>query len=129
MDYNRMSKPRLHGTPAKSWQKLKDRARGFRKQSTPAEETLWQRLRGSALGEKFRRQHAVDSYIVDFVCLERCLIVEVDGGIHDELQPRDQQRDAHLIARGYRVMRIKNEDVLRGMDQVLDRILAALREA
>ncbi|MDO7875048.1 endonuclease domain-containing protein [Hymenobacter sp. ASUV-10] len=65
------------------WKNLKGFARENRKNPTPAEQLLWQELRGHKLGFQFRRQHAIAEYIVDFVCLRTWLIVEVDGEVHD----------------------------------------------
>jgi very-short-patch-repair endonuclease len=79
---------------------------------------LWTRLRGRQLGGfKFVRQEPVDRYYVDFVCRERRLIVELDGGQHSD-RSNDRQRDSNLCARGYRVMRIWNNDVIENLDGV-----------
>src|SRR4029079_12060922 len=76
-----------------------------RKQSTPAEEKLWDLIRNKKLGVKFRRQHPIDNYIADFVCLEKRLIVELDGEQHKELQPYDIERTSILRELGYEVLR------------------------
>ncbi len=76
----------MYTTDAKRWKtSLKAYAQHNRKNPTPAENHLWQELRGNKLGAPFRRQHAIESFIVDFVCLAAWLIVEVDGSIHDEI--------------------------------------------
>lgn len=106
-----------------------ERARAFRRNSTRAELNLWNKLRARALeGHKFVRQQSIGPYYVDFVCRERRLIVEVDGGQHSESK-RDAARDAWLGARGYRVLRFWNNDVLQNADGVLQTILTALEEA
>jgi len=88
---------------------------------------LWFALRDRRLGGfKFVRQEAIHSYVVDFVCRERKLIVEVDGGQHAE-NSRDRVRDARLTADGYHVLRFWNSDVLSNMNGVLTVILAKLQ--
>jgi very-short-patch-repair endonuclease len=80
---------------------------------------LWQRLRGSATGAKFRRQHPVGRYVADFYCRDAALIVEVDGQIHNGAQSeRDEVRDRFLRENGYRVLRVSASDVLRDPDAV-----------
>jgi very-short-patch-repair endonuclease len=91
---------------------LKTRARQMRREPTDAERRLWRYLRGGRLGGfKFRRQETLGPHIVDFVCLERRLIVEVDGGQHAE-NARDATRDAWLQGRGFEVVRFWNSEVL-----------------
>ena len=88
------------------------RARELRVSSTEAERRLWQKLRNRQLaGVKFRRQRPIGRYIVDFVCVESRLIVELDGGQHAE-SARDSLRDAELAAAGYRVLRIWNSEMM-----------------
>ncbi|SFQ53691.1 endonuclease domain-containing protein [Hymenobacter arizonensis] len=107
---------------------LKERARGMRRQPTEGEEALWQALRGGQAGAKFRRQHSIDRYIVDFVAISAKLVVEVDGGIHDipEQQDYDQGRSAMLAELGYRIVRFSNEQVLASLPEVVDAIKASL---
>ena len=89
---------------------------------------LWLALRDRRLGGyKFVRQEAIDSYIVDFVCRERRLIIEVDGGQHAESE-RDKIRDAALVAAGYLVLRLWNSDVLGNRSGVLETIVTALND-
>ena len=104
------------------------RARQLRKLPTDVENRLWYHLRRRQLGgHRFRRQHPIGTYIVDFVCLERHLVVEVDGSQHAEHQrDHDEVRDAWLSRRGYRVLRFWNVDVLQNTESVLDSILDAL---
>jgi very-short-patch-repair endonuclease len=102
------------------------RARTLRARMTDAERALWAKLRMRQLGgHKFRRQVPFDRYILDFVCLERRLVVEVDGGQHAD-SASDEIRTAHLESEGFRVVRFWNAEVLREMDLVLNRILSAL---
>jgi len=108
----------------------RDRARRLRRDQTEAEDCLWQWLRGSRLeGWKWRRQVPVGPFIVDFLCLEAALVVEVDGGVHAERAQRDARRDAHLRARGLTVLRFWNREVLADIDRVLRTILNECRES
>ncbi len=102
--------------------------RRLRRQDTDAERTLWFALRDRRLGGfKFVRQEAIGSYVVDFVCREKKLIIEADGGQHaDNLD--DNRRDKQLIADGYQVLRFWNTDILGNNEGVLMAILAALQE-
>lgn len=102
-------------------------ARGLRKESTDAERKLWALLRNRALvGCKFRRQFPIDPYVADFVCVEKRLIVELDGGQHVEDAERDEKRTAFLKSRGYTVLRFWNDDVLLRTDDVLAEVLRSL---
>jgi very-short-patch-repair endonuclease len=102
--------------------------RRLRQQVTVAETKLWFALRDRRLGGfKFVRQEAIGFYIVDFVCREKKLIVEVDGGQHAE-NLRDHVRDRALTAEGYHVLRFWNSDVLKNRDGVLTTIVAKLEE-
>lgn len=100
-------------------------AKGLRKRSTDVEQLLWSRLRaGRFEGMKFRRQHPIGQYIADFVCLERKLIIELDGGQHalpDEIL-KDRQRDAWLEKEGYTVVRFWDTEVLTNTSGVLEAI-------
>ncbi|MBA4210968.1 MAG: hypothetical protein C0454_15700 [Parvibaculum sp.] len=102
----------------------------LRRNMTDAERRLWSRLRNGALGYEFRRQHRLGPYIVDFVCLERRLIVEADGGQHNlETEiVRDERRTAWLESRAYRVLRFWNNEILLRTDDVVNTIWHALRE-
>ena len=100
----------------------------MRADSTKAENVLWQALRNKQLeGLKFKRQVPLDGYILDFVCFDARLIVEVDGGQHAESQS-DEIRDRYLTSEGFRVLRFWNNDVLRNTSGVLEVILGALAE-
>jgi very-short-patch-repair endonuclease len=103
------------------------RARRLRRQSTDAELKLWNHLRARSLdGSKFVRQQPIGPYYVDFVCRERRLVVEVDGGQHAS-DKRDIVRNRFLVDRGYRVLRFCNNDVLGNIDGVLETIASALQ--
>ena len=104
------------------------RARKLRNQSTDAERLLWQYLRRRQLnGFRFRRQVSVAGYIADFVCIEAMLIVELDGGQHQEQVKYDARRDARLITDGYRVLRFWNNQVFEETTAVLETILDELQ--
>jgi very-short-patch-repair endonuclease len=103
------------------------RARSLRKAMTDAERLLWQHLRSRQLaGWKFRRQHAVGPFIVDFVCIAKKLIVEVDGGQHASDVERDAKRSRYLSEEGYRILRFWNNDVLKELDGILEVIAREL---
>ena len=104
-------------------------ARKLRQGQTDAEKALWGRLKNNQLeGVKFRRQQPLGSYIVDFVSFERKIIIEVDGGQHNEreVEKRDEERTTWLKGRGYQVLRLWNNDVLTNMEGVLEKIEEAL---
>lgn len=104
----------------------RDFARRLRRDMTDAERILWRRLRSRELiGWKFRRQHPIGRYIVDFICLEAGLVVELDGGQHAESHA-DAVRTEFLEDAGYRVLRFWNNDVLTQTDAVLAVVLDAL---
>jgi very-short-patch-repair endonuclease len=101
----------------------------MRKNPTPAENKLWQHLRGKQLlGYKFRRQHAIERFIVDFYCHDARLVVEVDGPIHQYTTEEDAIRQKFLESLGFRVLRFTNEQVLTNIDGVLNMIAEALRQ-
>ena len=110
------------------WRMLKPEAQRMRHAPTPAELALWQRLRGGKLGVRSRRQHAIDRFIVDFVCLPAKLIVEMDGGIHEAQAGQDAERDTILRNEGFIVVRYTNDQVLNSMESVISDIGEHLRE-
>ncbi len=93
----------------------------MRGRSTKAEHLLWQELRGNALGKhKFRRQHALGPFIVDFYCVPACLVIEVDGPIHKSQADSDQERQAYLEGLGLTVLRFSNDEIFCEMPNVLE---------
>ena len=107
-------------SPPERWHALKPLARQMRHKATPAENALWQRLRGGCLnGVRFRRQHAIGPWIVDFYCPAARLIVEVDGPIHASQQESDAERQAALEGYGLRVLRFSNDAVLGDIEAVV----------
>ena len=106
---------------------LRERSKQMRSAPTEAEHRLWQILRAKRLAAfKFKRQVAIDHYIADFVCLQRRLIVEADGGQHAE-SGTDVRRDAYLRGQGFRVLRFWNSDIFENEEGVLTSILDALQ--
>src|SRR5436309_3009661 len=100
-------------------------ARAMRRDLTPAERVLWQALRRrQLLGLRFRRQYPLGSFILDFCCPERRLMIEVDGNAHQQADQHeyDELRTQHLQSFGYRILRFRNAEVLHRLDRVLDRI-------
>ncbi len=105
------------------------RARQLRRNATDAERALWNILRNRQVsGCRFRRQAPIGPYIVDFVCLENRLVIEVDGGQHGERMGYDDRRTAWLEDEGYRVIRFWNNQVLEEMKAVREAIFVAVRE-
>jgi very-short-patch-repair endonuclease len=103
------------------------RARALRRDLTEAERALWGHLRHRQLHEhKFRRQQPIGAFIVDFVCLERMLVIELDGGQHAAQAGRDAERTAWLESQGFHVLRFWNHDVLRDIQAVMEVIRNAL---
>ena len=100
---------------------LKEYARVNRREMTESEELLWNVLRKNIRNYRFRRQHPIGDYIADFVCLPIKLVIEVDGGYHNtpEQQTEDQWRTEFLESRGYRVLRINNEELAADVKEVL----------
>ena len=104
-------------------------ARALRNNLTDAERRLWQKLKRRQIATvKFRRQQPIGAFIVDFVCFERRVIVEVEGGQHSEPVPYDEQRTRWLTAQGYLVLRFWNNDVLANTEAVAQTILDAVEQ-
>ena len=103
----------------------------LRQKQTEAEKILWFKLRNRQLdGAKFRRQHRIGSYIVDFACLENKLIIEIDGGQHNQTLARenDEQRTQWLETTGYHVVRFWNSEVIQNTEGVLEKIKGLLKK-
>ena len=109
------------------WQILRPQARGMRTEATSAEALLWTRLRKSQVcGVRFRRQHALNRYVVDFFCPAVRLVVEVDGPIHDFQDDADGQRQSVLEKQGFRFLRFTNASIENDLDQVVREIEQAV---
>jgi len=101
----------------------------MRREPTPAENRLWQRLRKrQVLGFKFRRQHAIGRFIVDFYCADAQLVVEVDGPVHKQAQEEDRLRQEFLESLDLTVLRFTNDEVSKSLDSVVERIAAVLAD-
>lgn len=107
---------------------LLQRAREMRHSQTPAEATLWRGIRDRNLGYKFRRQHPIDHFIIDFYCAEAKLCIEVDGSSHFEAGQKeyDDARTTYLEELGYKVIRFTNDDVRYNIHAVVDEIARAI---
>ena len=103
---------------------LKANAEKNRKYPTEAESILWDMLKGNNIGLHFRRQHIILDYIVDFICIEKGLVIELDGGYHNDPEQKeyDERRTAHLLQLGYTELRFANEELLTNPDAVIARI-------
>ena len=106
---------------------IEQRARELRSSMTPSENVLWQALKGRQLdGLRFRAQHPVGRFILDFYCPEHKLVIEVDGDIHETNPERDKERSAYLAAFGYKVVRLHNAEVLADLPAALNVIRNAV---
>ena len=106
---------------------LQRRARALRNRATDAERHLWRYLRGKQLGgHRFRRQVPIAGFIADFACLESKLVIELDGGQHQERIGYDEDRNRRMEAEGFRVLRFWNDQVFRQTEAVLEQIVRAL---
>ncbi|MEZ4969440.1 MAG: leucine--tRNA ligase [Flavobacteriaceae bacterium] len=122
-----LSSPKFHTADSDIYAVLLERAKEMRKNPTEAEAKLWEALRNRNLNSKFRRQHPIFGYIVDFVCLEKELIVVVDGEIHQYQMDKDAERQLLLEQKkGYTVIRFTNDEVLDNIDGVISKIETAL---
>ncbi len=118
--------PGYHTTDKQMWSLLQDKAVAHRKNPTPAESALWESLRRHGAKHHFRRQQIIDRFIVDFVCLEKSLVVEVDGDIHDYQKEEDEARTSVLNSKGFEVLRFRNDEVISGIDNVVAKIVEKL---
>lgn len=106
---------------------LLDNAKTLRRNLTDAEQKLWYHLRAHRfMGRKFKRQKPIGRYVVDFVCLEEKLIIELDGGQHAENCEYDHERDSWLRSQGYTVLRFWNNELMNETEGVLEKIRLAL---
>jgi very-short-patch-repair endonuclease len=109
------------------WEKLRPIAREMRNKPTEAENLLWQRLRRHDLsGYKFRRQHNIERFIVDFYCAQAHLVIEVDGPIHQYQENEDLLRQQYLESQNLKVLRFPNNSVLQNLEDVIKQILSHL---
>ena len=105
--------------------KVRQRARELRQTQTPAEKKIWRVLRNRNLcSYKFRRQHPIGRFIVDFYCAQAKLVIEIDGASHGDQEEYDQARTQWLNERGYTVIRFTNQDVKDRLENVAEKIVA-----
>src|SRR5688572_26376033 len=102
------------------------RAKELRREMTPAEEILWNELRGNKLSVHFRRQQIIAGFIVDFYCHQAALVIEVDGDIHDLQQAEDKRREKALVELGLRMIRFRNDQVINDLNGVFQAIQIAI---
>jgi very-short-patch-repair endonuclease len=105
----------------------RQRAREMRKNPTAAEKLLWTRLRRYNLGVRFRRQYPILGFFPDFCCIERHLVIEIDGDSHAERSQYDTWRSEKLAQRGFRVLRFFNDEVQNNLDGVMEAIWQAIQ--
>ena len=113
----------------KYWKYLKDFSKHNRSNQTREEEILWEELRNNKLGHKIRRQHVIDVFIADFVCLDRRLVIEVDGESHKDNKEYDTERTELLNEHGFNVIRFTNDEVRNNLGKVLSTIKTKLDES
>ena len=113
---------------SKIWELLKANSRESRQNQTEAENVLWRLLKNNQIGYKIRRQHAIDGYIADFVCLAKGLVIEVDGGYHEQeiTKELDEIRTQVLNLEGFNVIRFSNDEVLKDTQKVIQSIKQSL---
>jgi len=125
--------PKYHTARKSTYPLLKEKAEKRKNNPTPAEKILWEHLKGKSFeGYKFRREHIIDEYIADFVCLEKSLIVEVDGGYHNDPKTKenDEFRSKFLNEKfGFNVIRFTNEEIIGDLDSVLKNIETTLHKS
>jgi len=110
---------------------LRENRKGLRQTLTAAEAFLWKHLQQKKLeGKKFRRQHSIDNFIVDFYCATERLIIELDGEVHNNpiAEENDRKRDVHLSSLGYKVIRFENKMVFEHLPSVLQEIKANFKD-
>jgi len=107
---------------------LKMIARELRKNQTPAEIVMWEKIRRKSLCMEFHRQVPILNYIVDFYCHEIGLVIEIDGNIHDNNFLEDAKRQGEMEAQGLHFLRFTNEEILKNMENVLERIKNYIEE-
>jgi leucyl-tRNA synthetase len=108
--------------------KFKERRRELRKKATAQENLLWEKLRNRKLGYKFRRQHSVGGYILDFYCKEKRLLIEIDGEIHQtkENKEYDEVRDKYFRELNFKILRFKNYEIEKDTEKVVEKIKSCL---
>ena len=120
------SRRRKEGALGRLWAELEEKALRMRRNPTSAEDRLWQELRGGRLdGLRFRRQHVLGRFIVDFYAVNAGIVIEVDGPIHAGQEDSDAERDVYLRSLGLTALRFSNDEVLQNTQHVIDAIHVA----
>ncbi|HJV79033.1 MAG TPA: homocysteine S-methyltransferase family protein [Paludibacter sp.] len=124
----RGTRPGYYTTDAENWKLLQPIAKELRHNQTDAEDKLWQELRRNNTGYKIKRQHVVDGFVADFICIEKRVIIEIDGGVHLSLEQknRDVERTKVLNTQGWDVIRFTNEEVMDNVSIVVAKIKTIL---
>ena len=117
----------LHSADPALYRQLEEKAKEMRAKPTEAEQRLWEKLRNKQIGIKFRQQHVINKFIVDFCSIEKALIIEIDGEIHNKQKERDGERTHILEEEGYAIIRFTNDEVINDIDKVLEKIKDALK--
>lgn len=125
--------PEIEHYPAKTtpelWKLLKPLARQMRHEPTTAEDRLWERIRNRRVNNlKFRRQHAIERFIVDFYCAEARLIIEVDGEVHQYSQEEDAVRQEYLEGLGLKVIRFTNNEIANQLEDSVQKIVRSINK-
>jgi len=118
--------PRFFTTNPELWRALQDKALEMRKNPTNGEKVMWDLLRRNTTEYHFRRQHIIDRFIVDFVCIEKRLVIEVDGDIHDYKKAEDIERTKVLNQLGFEIIRFSNNEVIKNKNNILEKIILRL---
>ncbi len=120
----------VQGIAKKYRDDLTEKSKSLRNEPTEAERILWAQIKQRGLkGHKFRRQQPIGEYIVDFVCFEEALIIELDGGQHQAKEVYDGKRDEWLASEGFEVLRFWNNEVTENLAGVIEKILETLAKA
>ncbi len=117
----------LHSADTAFYRQLEQKAKEMRAHPTEAERLLWEKLSNKQLGVKFRQQHVINKFVVDFCSIEKALVIEVDGEIHDTQRERDEERTKILQDEGYSIIRLKNNEVINNIEKVIDSIKKSLQ--
>jgi len=110
------------------YRELRQKAKEMRSNPTDAEKILWNAINNNRLGFKFRQQHIINRFIVDFYCVAKSLALELDGGVHDRQKDRDAERDNLLNCLGVNLLRFPNDCVINNLDAVIKIITEKLEE-
>ena len=117
---------KYHTSDPKTWVALQERAVKMRKNPTNTESILWESLRKNVTGDHIRRQQIIRNFIVDFVCLQKKLVIEIDGDVHDHQKEEDAQRTIFLQEQGFKVIKFTNDEVEKNLQKVINEIIKEL---